>query len=244
MDYLPKDLEKLLEYHPEDLVEIANAREDLKKSILEILLKSEYFELAYKIDPEKTESLFITQYPLDAFIYGVQNCEALREKALKYISEYSGLDELSEEIYEAYLQIGDDGKFLELLDNIGDRHVEIPHFGGELYQAALEKKDYCTLRIIAYAMVDTNPFEAWVLAKELGIVELEGQLEVKLGIPEIHQYQGLLTTAHNLMNQVSQHFGIKLPNKVVPGGPEGSYASIKYNKFGDVQHVFGIKSSA
>lgn len=262
MNYSQDDLEELLEHDPESLVEIAKAQKDLRKSILERLLEGEYFELAYEINPKKTTPLFIEQDPAGAFIYGIKkDSYTLMHRSMQKLCKDCVIG--SEEIYEAYLEIGDTDAFRELLGKLSNKGVQdFPEdYFGEIVYTALERNDLYTLSKIAQVTNDLDGCEKWFLAKKVGNERLAEDLEEifeedvediveDLGLVppdqlhEIKRYRGILTTAYDLIHQVSQHFGTELPKKIIPGGPEGSYATIRYKKFGGTQHAYGIKSSA
>ncbi len=230
----------LLEEHPDYLVEIAKKRGDLRERILTELLDWEYFDQGYQLDPERTKEKLITytkKFPIDALEYASRSKHANHKNIINEAIETvinKGDSEKIVQTYNLLCDLDDEDitkRFLDRLDEIqGLSNLDVL---GEIYCKALEVTDYEALEIIGREFLDSNPIEVRVLAEEIDDCYLKEMVEEDKDIREIDRYEELINRAHKIIDQVSAEFGGDFPERVVQGGPKGSFATIGYQRYGD-----------
>jgi AcrR family transcriptional regulator len=239
------NLEELLEVYPPTIIEIPLELRPILEKNLERLLKEEHFEIAYEICPDRTIESFIKSNPSEALIYSYYtDKEHLADEAIEYLLKSP--NEKSKEILEVYKELPMSYCIDRLFNNI--KVTNLDHFG-EIHQHALELRDTDTLSKITHELFDSNPtnieelLEILALAKESReyLIEkaVENAIEDALVQEGVTEYTTLIEIGLKLIDQVKRDFGGDFPTRIQPGGPEGSYASIRYKNLGGANHAYG-----
>tara|TARA_Y100000310_G_scaffold331210_1_gene404368 strand:+ start:612 stop:1415 length:804 start_codon:yes stop_codon:yes gene_type:complete len=232
-----ENLEYLLENDPEELVNIAREREDLREEIAEMLAREELYELACGVvDNVAIWGEFAAKFPLDALIHSTyyerDDLDCLIDRCFDVLLGDREGYETCQKIHSAYATLVDNydyGLAQALIEDSLDLLVEYNAYW-EIHFKALEAEDERTLGMLARVIAKENTREALLLAEEAGDYEL---VEGIVGDPqEVGEYDGMIGLAHSLIGMVQGEFGGEFPGMVRPGGPEGSYATITYKKFG------------
>lgn len=218
---------------------------DMREDVLEMLLAKEYFELACEIDPMSYEK-FVEKDPYAAFLYFVEKGDNT-ECALNEI-KYEQFDE--KKLFDLYSKLCSMSITEEKEDYfhmasylMGETFHRVSDYIPEIQCVAMEVMDQCTLSQIAHRIFDDNSYmdedelmEVYALAKLANDSELLDQIYEILpnlaDFPEIEEFDEVMDVAQSLIAKVSEAFDIELPKKVVKGGPKGSFATIKYSKYG------------
>lgn len=218
------------------------------EEVLDILAfwDDQYPSHEYSFDKYDIQCRLLDEDPVAALIYSYDNGDKFFEVAAeRIINIYSDDKELCASLCLELCEYSTrhrsyQGITSELLGSI-DKLTKMPLFG-EIHQWAVEMRDENTLMKIAEELMDSQPGEARVLAEEAGDTWLRDVIEdrefdkiddaidnMMEESEEVRTYTYLLQTAEEIIDMVESAFDLELPKKVVKGGQQGSYATIRWS---------------
>lgn len=235
---------------------------DAFSSIKSTLLAQGFYEetidcmIGHVFNQEDIDSIwkeFVSKHPADAFIYASagrsqndawnedfwKRCLDTAKERLKDCLE-SGRTDDAYEILDAYRRINDlcyhEGES-NLNDLLTEEALQQFTLRAELYQLCLEADDsfYWDIgkSMLDETTIEEFPEEAQVLAYEAGEEELAENVGSASLLPA---YAALISQAQRIVRNVERTQEIDLPNLIKVGGPKGSYATIRQNRFGEEAH--------